>query len=182
MIFFGHLGITTACVKLYESTGKKEKISYKSKHTKIDYRMVFIGSMLPDIIDKPIGGFFFRNYFHNSRLFGHSLIFSITLILLGTYLNNYKKTNKILLIGAASLIHQILDSMWVYPRILYWPFLGLKFPKRVGEGWIKHDIIKLLTDPRTFMPEVIGGLILLYYFIKLYKKRRICNFIKNGEL
>lgn len=72
MIFFGHLGITTGIVNccekiLHKDKGLKNKIS-------IDYRFVMLGSILPDMIDKPIGAFLFRNTFHNSRIFAHTLI------------------------------------------------------------------------------------------------------------
>ena len=81
MIFFGHLGITTVVIKTYE------KIAYKDRDLRnkvpIDYRAVLVGSILPDIIDKPIGAYLFRSTFHNSRIFAHTLLFSVLLMLMG---------------------------------------------------------------------------------------------------
>lgn len=48
MIFFGHLGLTGLAAKAVEKS---------LGNIKIDYRVVFVGSILPDLIDKPIGRF-----------------------------------------------------------------------------------------------------------------------------
>lgn len=175
MIFFGHLGLTTGAVKIYEKVNNKTK-------TQIDYRFVLIGAILPDIIDKPIGAFFFRNVFHNSRIFAHTLMFSGLLILLGLFFIKIGKKNNILILGIASFIHLILDSMWLYPKILFWPYFGLKFPVRPEGSWVKNDFIRLVSDPGYYMPEVIGFIIIAYYFIKLIKNKKLKVFLKYGKL
>lgn len=180
MIFFGHLGITTGVIKTYE------KIFYKDKDlnnkVSVDYRLVLVGSILPDIIDKPIGAYLFRSTFHNSRIFAHTLAFSVMLILIGTYfLYKHRKSN-ILLLGTCSSIHLILDSMWLYPAILFWPYFGLKFPTRPEGNWINSGIIRLLTDPSYYLSEIIGFFIIAYYFIRLIKNKQIKAFISQGKL
>ena len=178
MIFFGHVGITTAVVKAYENISKQHKDKKNKVH--IDYRVVMIGSILPDIIDKPIGAYFFRNVFHNSRIFAHSLIFSIILISIGAYYFYKKKNNNVLLLGVGSFIHLILDSMWLYPRILFWPFSGGKFPTRPEGNWLASDMIGLMRNPYVYGPEIIGALIIIYYLFKNRKQLR--KFIINGTL
>lgn len=126
MIFFGHLGLTTGAIKAAEKL---------DCNIKVDYRFVLIGSILPDVIDKPIGAFLFRNIFHNSRIFGHTLLFPIIIMLFGVYsIKNNKKSN-ILFLGIASFIHLVLDSMWLYLRYFFGQFLAISFlldPKAAG--------------------------------------------------
>ncbi|MBL4930739.1 metal-dependent hydrolase [Clostridium paridis] len=178
MIFFGHLGLTTGAMKIYEKVSS-EKYDIK---TKLDYRVILIGSILPDIIDKPIGAGIFRGIFHNSRIFAHTLIFSVSLLLLGGYKLYKSNKNKILLLGISSSIHLILDSMWLFPSILLWPYLGFKFPIRAEGDWLKSDFIRLITDPSYFIPELIGFCIIGYYFIRVIKRKKIKEFILKGEL
>lgn len=179
MIFFGHVGITTAAVKTYE------KISGKRVETNtpnIDYRVVMLGAMLPDIIDKPIGAYFFRSTFHNSRIFSHSLLFSILMIILGSCYFYKHKNNNIFILGVCSFIHQVLDSMWLYPGILYWPLYGWKFPTRPEGNWVESSLGKLLTDPYVYVPEIIGAVIAVYYIGRLISKGSIREFLKYGRL
>lgn len=171
MIFFGHLGITTGVVRVYEKVFCKE-------NQDIDYRFVLMGSVLPDVIDKPIGMFFLRNVFHNSRLFAHSLIFGVILAGIGIY----KGRKGVFLLGVGSLIHQILDSMWLYPSISLWPFLGLKFPTRPEGSWVSDDMTRLVSNIKYYGPELFGFIIILYFFVKLVRNKGIKEFIKTGKI
>lgn len=148
----------------------------------IDYRIALIGSILPDIIDKPIGAGLFLSIFHNSRIFGHTLLFSLLLIVIGLYMINKRGKNNILLLGICSFIHLILDSMWLYPNILFWPYFGWKFPVRVEGNWVSSDILRLITDPSYYFPELIGFIIISYFFIRLLRNKQIKYFIRKGKL
>lgn len=180
MIFFGHLGITTGVIKIYEKIAHKD-IDIDSE-VSIDYRVVLIGSILPDIIDKPIGAYIFRNTFHNSRIFAHTLLFSVLIMLIGLYILYKHKKSNILLLGTCTSIHLILDSMWLYPEILFWPYFGWRFPVRPEGNWVQSDIIRLATDPSYYLSELIGFMIIAYYFVRLIKNRQINTFLKNGKL
>lgn len=175
MIFFGHLGITTGAIKAYEKLFSKDK-------NPIDYRVVLVGSILPDLIDKPIGAFLFRSTFHNSRIFSHSLLFSAILISIGIYSLLSHGKNNILVLGISSFIHLILDSMWLYPSILFWPYFGFSFPVRPEGNWVQSDLIRLVSDPGYFLPEIIGFLIIAYFFISLIRNKGLKNFINFGRL
>jgi inner membrane protein len=180
MIFFGHLGITTGVLKIYEKVFYKEKdLNIK---TLIDYRVVLVGAILPDIIDKPIGAYLFRNTFHNSRIFAHTLVFSGILAFIGLYMLYKHRKSNILILGLCTFIHLILDSMWLYPGILFWSYYGLKFPQRAEGNWISSDIVSLITDPSYYLPEIIGFGIIAYYFWKLVKNKQVKAFISEGKL
>lgn len=180
MIFFGHIGITIGTVKIYEKLSKRNINSVDTLN--IDYRGVLIGSILPDLIDKPIGAFFFRNTFHNSRILGHTLLFSILLLIIGTISINRKRKDFSLQLGVGSTIHLILDSMWLYPGILFWPYFGLKFPERPEGNWLESSLSRLVTDPSYFLPELFGFIITAYFFIKLIKNKQLKAFICHGIL
>lgn len=175
MIFFGHLGITTGIVRICEKFTPKKDLD-------IDYRYILVGSVLPDIIDKPIGAFFLRNVFHNSRIFAHSLLFGIALLCIGAYRKSKCGKAGILFLGIGSLIHQLLDSMWLYPKISLWPFLGLKFPARPEGSWVADDFTRLVSDPKYYGPELFGFIIIAYYFIKLVRNNGIKEFLKTGRI
>lgn len=180
MIFFGHLGPTTGVFKVYE--GIFNKNNSIQEEPLIDYRVVLIGSILPDIVDKPIGAFLFRSTFHNSRIFGHTLLFSLILICVGLYRSMRKGKNRILLLGISSSIHLVLDSMWLFTSILFWPYYGLKFPQRPEGNWLNNDLIRLITDPAYYLPETIGFIILACFIIRTIRKQQFKDFIKKGKL
>lgn len=180
MILLGHVGLTTGAFKVFEKT-----TLYKNKirnTENIDYRIVIIGSLMPDIIDKPLGAFLLRDYFHNSRIFTHTLFVSALILVSGVWFYYRKKTTKILFLGLASLIHLILDSMWLYPAILFWPFLGWKFPQRAEGHWLSEDLIRLVSDPFVWAPELFGGIIIGYLIIKALKNNNFRSFLKKGKL
>ena len=71
MLLFGHIGITLGIAWFIES----------KLRVKIDYKLIIIGSLLPDIIDKPVGMILLP--LENGRVFGHTLLFVLILLLIG---------------------------------------------------------------------------------------------------
>lgn len=73
MIFFGNLGITLAITRTADkiiSTGITCALD-------IDYRVVLLGSLMPDIIDKGILFFLSGERFRSGRMFAHSFLFTL---------------------------------------------------------------------------------------------------------
>lgn len=97
MLIFGHIGITLGIAWLVESRLK----------IKMDYKLIIIGSLLPDIIDKPVGMIILP--LHNGRIFGHTLLFILILLLIGL------KYRKSLFLSFASFLHLIEDEIWKDP-------------------------------------------------------------------
>ena len=179
MIFFGHIGITAGIVKGCEAVSRKKR---GRQGIPVDYRFVMAGSVLPDLIDKPIGMFFFRSTFHNSRLFAHTLLFSAVLLLLGWLLYKRRKNSRVLFLGVGSFIHLVLDSMWFYPQILFWPFLLRPFPARPEGDWVAEDMQNLLVSPFYMGAEAVGLAILLFFFIRAARRGRLRDFLLRGIL
>jgi len=175
MIFFGHLGITLLFVFL---------VFYYLK-IEADYRFVLIGAILPDIIDKPVGDYLFYSVFQNGRLFAHTLLFVAILTTIGWYVDKKYNFSGILLLALGSVIHLVLDQMWLTPKTLFWPLLGLQFDKYDDlEDYAGYIWGQLMHNPQAYVPEVIGFLILAAFFVhfKLYRRENFVAFLKNGKL
>jgi len=173
MIFFGHLGLTGLAAKATEKS---------LGNIQIDYRIVFVGSILPDLIDKPIGRFLFAETFHTGRVFAHTVLFMFLLLGIGYYRWQRYRKNGWLVLAGSCLCHDIFDAMWVIPQTFYWPLHGLKFYASTEASWLQADWTKLMTDPASYVPEIAGLSIILYFIRKLILHHRVKVFLKNGAL
>ena len=90
MLVLGHAGITLGAGVLLNSAliksgrapfkGQSPQSSRKlswisSLGSRIDIRILMMGSLLPDIIDKPVGRLLLRDTLNNGRIFSHTLLF-----------------------------------------------------------------------------------------------------------
>ncbi|KLU66114.1 hypothetical protein DEAC_c21530 [Desulfosporosinus acididurans] len=179
MFIFGHAGLTTLTARaIQKSTNEK----------RIDYRLVVIGSLLPDLIDKPIGRILFQSRFESGRVFAHTLAFILLLISMGLYrLYRYKKIGWLVLAGG-TILHDILDQMWMFPKILFWPLLSGAFKKpahtaaKGSLNWLSPEYHRLITDQHTYIPEIIGAIIIIYFVLRLNKHHGFKTFLKNGSI
>lgn len=148
----------------------------------IDIRLLLIGSLLPDIIDKPLGLFFFRETFNNGRIFCHTLLFPIIITLAGLYL--YRRRGKIwlLVLSFVTFIHLICDRMWLTPQTLFWPIYGFAFEKEIINNWVPEVLYTLLTYPEIYVPELVGVSILIWFAVTLLRRRKIYAFIRYGQI
>lgn len=148
MLLFGHIGITLGIAWLIESKLK----------VRMNYGLIILGSLLPDIIDKPLGMLLLP--LNSGRIFGHTLLFIFVLLLIGL------KYRKFLFLSFASFLHLIEDEMWNVPETLFWPLLG-DFP--AGEyssfhEYIADEVSKYSPSfSTTFIFEVVGFVIALIF-------------------
>ena len=190
MLIFGHIGITTAVIKLYEKGTKKEN------NNSIDYRIVMVGSLLPDIIDKPLVQIIYGLQNHHGHFIAHSFIFSTLMIVLGICVFRMKNNKTILLLGICSLIHQIFDKMMLLPNVFFLPnidfnhFIVLQKFEFIHNIIIPvyakfpylEDVVLYFEKPYVFISEIIGLSIIIYFIRKLYINKKYINFIKYGIL
>ena len=148
---------------------------------RMDYRLLILGSLLPDIIDKPIGMVFFRDFFSNGRLFSHSLLFLVLITSLGLYL--YRRWGKpwLLILSFGTAVHLLLDEMWNTPGTILWPFLGWGFEKKDLTNWFEKMWHSFTASPYVIATEAIGAIIIIAFIVVLVRRKKLYAFIRYGR-
>jgi len=158
MLPLGHIGVNFI-------------ILFRMIKNRRNFILLIIGSLLPDIIDKPLGLTIYHG-FGNGRLIAHTLIFNLVLLLL---IFVFKR--KLLIIPIASFLHLIEDEMWKDPIILFYPFFG-DFPKKPIVPLDKRlrTILNAYRNPSILFSDALGLALLLFfvgYLTKHQKKFKI---------
>jgi hypothetical protein len=145
-------------------------------------RILIIGSLLPDIIDKPVGIAFFPDSFSSGRIFCHSLLFIVPITLVGLYL--YKRWTKtwLLVLSFGSFMHLLLDRIWRAPATMFWPFYGSSFETEDLTYWTERLLYGLIRNPQILIPELIGAVILIWFAVVLIYRKKILAFLKYGHI
>ncbi len=155
---------------------------FTSLADRIDIRLLLIGSLLPDIIDKPIGRFLFRETYNNGSIFCHTLLFLIVITAGGLYLYRYRNKTWLLALSFGTFIHLILDGMWLAPQTLLWPLYGFSFERIDVNSWIQHLFYNLLNKPVVGIPELVGVAIIVWFVWLLVHRRTLYAFIRSGQV
>jgi len=138
MLLLAHVGIPVGITWLVQKTVTRAKLNL-AKHKpvstaevtpeaayldspnaerssfQLDYRLVMLGSMLPDIIDKPLGLWLFPDTFNNGRILTHTLLFTLLLAAVGAYLWLRRGKSGVLCISFGVVAHLCLDQIWLNP-------------------------------------------------------------------
>ena len=166
-----HIGLTTSIV-WFVMRG----------NPRVDYRIVMVASMLPDLIDKPIGRVFFRERFESGRLFGHTLLLNVAFLCVLFFVRGRKKRT-LTLIPVSSLLHLAEDGVVSQPRIFWWPFFGTRFPRDPVDGGFLSFL-----DPRhhpgVLWQEGLGLGLLVWLFAAhgMLNREGLRAFIRTGHL
>ncbi len=175
----GHMGLTAALGKLVLREGARLR--------KLDYRLLLLGSLLPDLIDKPIALLLGIQ----GRSVAHTLLFSISLTLFLVLPlivpNLYPKriavrlSNPLPILTVGVWTHLLLDRIWEEPSVVLWPFLGVGFPKATFDILL---LFRYLLEPYILAGELLGlgviGFLLLRY--RLYTRSNLLRFLRTGTL
>lgn len=167
MLLFAHTGITLATARIVTKLAGRHgsgKYLAPGNCQPVDYFLVLIGSMLPDLIDKPLGGLVMKEALGNGRIYAHTLVFLLILLGVGLYSWRRFKRPEALVLAGGTFMHNLLDGMWLNPATFLWPAYGWAFPKRDAGDWINQWLTGLLTSPDVYVPEIIGGLLLIALF------------------
>jgi inner membrane protein len=178
MYLLAHTGITVGAARVVEQAVNRPWF-------RLDYRFILLGSLLPDIVDKPLGIVIFPEAISNSRTFLHTLIFLAITVLLGVFIYRWKNALWGFCIAFGVLTHFIMDAMWMEPVTLFWPFIRPAFDKYPGIEFfhiVSSWVYTLQVEPRIFLPELAGLAILIIFVIKVIKEKRVMAFIKTGYL
>lgn len=199
MFIFGHIGITVGAATIISGLATKSRPDQNKKEAELenhqkrksllaswfeslanfmDVRLLIIGSMLPDIIDKPLGMIFLEN----GRTYFHTLIIALIVFGLGLYLYRSRKSIWLLTLNIGMFSHLILDYMWQTPDTLFWPLFGWTFPMENPASWLSNWLSTLIHNPAVYISEVAGLLILMSILWFLIGKRKLWNFFLKGKV
>jgi inner membrane protein len=212
MLLFGHIGFTLAAALLINGAVRKACFKAKTetvdqsngtaatpvlrgpsakfwtliKRTKgSDLRFVIIGSLLPDIIDKPIGHYFFYDKYGNGYLYGHTLLFVLLLAVAGYLTYLISKKGFILMLAFGTLAHLVLDLTSLPRRVLLWPLFGFTFVKGYSPPffeWLLGLVFELFRRPWIGLPELIGAIITVWFFWLLWHQKQLRSFLLTGKV
>ena len=210
MLLFGHIGITLASTAL--GFGLKDKLRhgitaggveetlptrdgspsntqpdsktsfFRSLANSMDIRFLLVGSMLPDIIDKPIGIYLFRETFSSGRIFSHTLLFLVSVTVAGLLIRRYSGKTLGLALSFGTFLHLILDQMWEMPKTLLWPIFGIAFERIETTYWLGNILQALLREPEVYVPEIIGFVVFVWFVWELLHRRAIIKFLRQGRV
>lgn len=207
MYLLAHTGITLGAAYLIEqaySLKNKERpaiadassaaiysddsISHRtgaSSSFKVDYRYILLGSLLPDIIDKPLGIILLPETLSNARTLCHTLLFLTLIAIIATTLYVAKKRWEGFFIVFGVLTHFLMDAMWLDPITLLWPFYAPAFQKYPGitlgpilKSWIDTFTI----EPQLYISEIAGLIILVFFGVKALVQKKVKVIICTGHL
>ena len=133
---------------------------------RIDLRVLLVGSLLPDIIDKPVALLLPDPF--GGRLVCHSLLFLLVIALAGLYLYLSRRRNWLLVLGFGIFMHLVLDEMWIDTQTLLWPVRGFSFARAEQQDrWV---------------PELVGVVVLGCFAWLLVRRGKVWGFIRHGQL
>ncbi|MHB8105053.1 MAG: metal-dependent hydrolase [Dehalococcoidales bacterium] len=182
MLLFAHPGITLGAATIIADAANRKPSWFASLSRYLDIRWLLVGSLLPDIIDKPVGQYLFKDTFNNGRIFSHTLLFLIVISLVGYYLLKKFRQSWMLTLAAGTFAHLVLDEMWQTPQTLFWPVLGWSFPKEELEGWASNIWNALFNNPAVYIPEIVGLVVLLVFCYLIIRRKKFGAFIKHGKV
>ena len=171
----------STCQSAEDQPSFAEIIGLKSLSGFLDIRLLMVGSLFPDIIDKPLEFIGFGD----GRSITHTLLITLIMLFAGLILSvNYKKT-WLLALAIGMTTHLVLDGMWLTPTTLFWPIYGWSFPglaHPIGFDQIRLWWSTLTTNFIVDITEAIGAVILVGLAGALVGPRKLKTFITKGKI
>jgi membrane-bound metal-dependent hydrolase YbcI (DUF457 family) len=135
----------------------------------VDYRLVMLGAVLPDLVDGPLGG----------ARFLHTLLASVVLLLAVMLVTRRRRAlrRRLLAIPIGTFLHLLLDAMWARSKVFWWPFLGRHLGGR-GLPSFERPLGLLII-------EEVAGLVLLIWLVRRFRLNepaRRTTFLRTGRL
>jgi len=201
MLLFAHVGITLGATLAAHGTAALAALAVRREERAagvsgpiigsrrvssparwIDYRLILLGSLLPDIIDKPLAIWL---HVGGGRAIAHTLVFVGLLAFAGLFVYAWRLGIGLLSLCFASMMHLVLDEMWLNPRTLFWPAYSWSF-----KGWdyglvasLRRWLDALATEPGAYLPEIVGASLLgVFVFFLLARPGAPTSFLRRGWL
>lgn len=138
----------------------------------IDYRLVALGSLLPDLVDKALGRYLLRDRLDgNDHTLGHTFLFNLAILLPGLAIVARRGDPRLLSVGIAAFTHLLVDPVIRAPRTIFWPLFGLEFPHVRGLGPLA-----------TVATQAAAALVMFRVARTLREKRALGRFLSAGRL
>ncbi len=104
--------------------------------SRFDYRFLLLGSLLPDIIDAPMGG---------ARVL-HSVTGSVAVLMVVMFSTVGRRPirRRLLAIPIGTFLHLVFDGAWANTKVFWWPFGGVAFRNAPLPSWNRGAIDILL--------------------------------------
>lgn len=149
---------------LYHVAGTLLLFRYIFRDPKVDVRLLVLGAVLPNLIDKPLGTVLWPGYFGADRLFGHSLLFPTVIMVVALLVTRRGRRRRgIMAVAIGAMLHLLLDGMWTSTSTFLWPLFGAAFEAGRPEYW--GNLGEIFT-PVAILQELVG----LAYLVYLYRK------------
>ena len=103
----------------------------------VDLRFLALGALLPDIVEWAVGGLVASGGSASVRLAGHSLAFSVGLLVAALALTRRRGAarKRAVVVAVGVISHLVLDLAWIDPQLLFWPVLGPGLPAGIQTDW-----------------------------------------------
>ncbi len=197
MLLFAHTGIAVGGAWVLQRSGRFLKGTPKGRQEnvatgtdnksapafgrRIDYRLLILGALLPDIIDKPLGIYLLPDQLGTGRVYSHTLLFLIVIAFSGLAWYLLKRSTAMLVVAAGVFSHLAADQMWANPKTLLWPLYGAGFEPLEGE-WLGGVWHALTADPGVYIPEIIGMVIVAIFAWNIFAHGGLGQFLRTGRL
>ena len=160
MLLFAHLGLTLAAARPF----KAASLGY-----------VLLGSILPDIIDKPLGELLF-----GTPAMGRNICHTLLFLILLSAAAYYWQDSRLSSLAGGVAAHLMLDTIWSSPGIFLWPLLGA-FPRAPDLSTLDYlqALLRGLNDPMIALPEMLGLAYLIYF---AWQQRSAIRVLKRVRL
>jgi len=170
-VILWHIGLTTLIV-WFVMRG----------NPRVDYRVVAVASLLPDLIDKPIGRLLFRARYESGRLYAHTLLLNVALFCVLFFMRGRAK-RQFVLIPLSSLLHLAEDGVWSQPKIFWWPLFGTAFPRDPVPGG-PLAFLNPLSNSGAVVQEAVGLAVLVWLLAShgMLSRAGLRKFLKTGML
>ena len=97
-----------------------------------------LGSIIPDLVDKPLGYLVYGDILGHGRLYLHTLLSLLVLACLSVLAMHLYRSKVFVIVTGLFGLHQVMDLMWLTPVTWLYPFLGAfptEAPVDLG-GWL----------------------------------------------
>ena len=186
MLLLAHLGYTAGAVRVGQKFALRRFI---------DYRLVALMAILPDVIDRPLYVFVIPGA-QSGRLLAHTLVFNLVLLAVLMAIRR-----GLWIYGILPLFHLIMDLQGSSTHQFFWPFLGadlgnVHIPgglvETAGQSYGDRigDRIHVILDTysgagvRSLLIDGSGlaALVILTLKAGLHKRRRLAQLLVSGEI